>query len=77
MSYLGSLFAQPQVAGWLSFAGEQRKGRIAEDDGVVGKNNIAWQNGERSDYFMRRSGSAIKWCSVALRATMPTWLAAA
>lgn len=52
MQYLSNLFAtSPRVAGWVSFAGSERAGRIA-DNGVVGKNNEDWQAGTRTDYYI-------------------------
>ncbi len=51
MNHLNALLDQSNVASWITFAGAERAGRIA-DDGVVGKNNLDWQNGNRADYYI-------------------------
>lgn len=49
MNFLRDVFAQPAVAGWLAFIGNEQALRIKED-GVVSSTNKAWQDGERADY---------------------------
>lgn len=52
MQHLSNLFQiSPRVAGWVSYSGSERAGRIGED-GVIGKNNQDWQAGLRPDYYI-------------------------
>lgn len=52
MRYLQDVFEHAEVSSWIDYAGRERLGRIDPATGAIGKNNLDWQSGFRTDYFI-------------------------